>query len=293
MPYAQSGDVRLYYEEVGTGTPIVFVHEMASDIRQWEQPLRYFGRQFHCIAYNARGYVPSDVPTHDEDYLYDRMAEDIGAVMDHLGLAEAYIVGWSMGAYAALIFALRHPERCLGVVATGVGSGSPRAETAQFRETMAGIAQLYREQGSAHVAEILATGATRVQLKRKDPRGWAAWVRDLAEHSAEGMALTCLNYQARRPSLEDFEAELQQLTVPVLLVVGDEDATCVEANLYLKRVIPGAGIWMVPQTGHAPNLEEPGLYNRVVHDFIDAVSRDSWASRLSQTGGSADPGVLR
>ena len=62
MPYADSGGVRLYYEEVGKGTPIVFVHEFADDLRSWEPQMRYFSRRYRCIAYNARGYPPSDVP---------------------------------------------------------------------------------------------------------------------------------------------------------------------------------------------------------------------------------------
>jgi pimeloyl-ACP methyl ester carboxylesterase len=280
MPYAQSGAVRLYYEEVGSGLPIVWVHEMGSDLRQWEQQLRYFGRAFRCVAFNARGYAPSDVPKENDNYLYDRFAADIGAVMDHCGIDRAYVVGWSMGAYAALIFALRHPERIRGVVATGVGSGSPRAEHAHFQSMMAQVANLYRTQGAAHVADIIANGATRLQLKRKDPRGWAAFRDDLAGHDAEGMAMTSANYQGRRPSLEDFEAEFRALTAPVLLAVGDEDTTCVETNLWLKGILPSAGIWMAPQTGHAPNLEDPAAYNRVVQDFIDAVERGGWATAV-------------
>jgi pimeloyl-ACP methyl ester carboxylesterase len=155
MPFAQSGDVKLYYEETGAGLPIVWVHEMASDLRQWEQQLRYFGRQFRCVAFNARGYAPSDVPTGDDDYIYDHFAADIGAVMDHCGIDSAYVVGWSMGAYAALIFALRNPERVMGVVATGVGSGSPRAGHEHFKTMMGNVAALYRSQGSAHVAGVL------------------------------------------------------------------------------------------------------------------------------------------
>jgi pimeloyl-ACP methyl ester carboxylesterase len=279
MPYAPSGAVKLYYEETGQGPPIVWVHEFGSDLRQWEQQLRYFGRQFRCVAFNARGYTPSDVPTEDDDYLYGRFAADIGAVMDHCGLEQAYVVGWSMGAYASLVFALNNPGRVRGVVATGVGSGSPRAEHEAFMAAMANVAALYRAQGSAHMAGLLANGATRLQLKRKDPRGWEAFRRDLAEHSAEGMAMTALNYQGRRPSLEDFEAQLRAHAGPVLLAVGDEDAPCLDTNLWLKRILPSAGLWIAPQTGHAPNLEYPAAYNRAVHDFIDAVERGAWATK--------------
>jgi len=277
MPYANSSGVKLYYEEAGAGAPILFVHEMASDLRQWEPQLRYFSRQFRCIAYNARGYLPSDVPESDDDYLYDRFVADVGAVLDHVGVERAYVVGWSMGAYAALLFGLHHPDRVKGIVATGVGSGSARADVDTFRTGVAQIAAAYREKGSAHCAEFIGNGASRLQLKRKDPRGWESFVKDLAEHSAEGMARTILNYQGKRPSLFDFENELKTMTTPVLLALGDEDVACIDTNIFLKRTIPRAGVWMAPQTGHAPNLEDPAAYNRAVHDFIDAVERGAWA----------------
>jgi len=62
MPYAQAKDARLYYEDSGKGTPIVFVHEFSGDLRSWETQVRHFSRRHRCIAFNARGYPPSDVP---------------------------------------------------------------------------------------------------------------------------------------------------------------------------------------------------------------------------------------
>src|SRR5580704_9913099 len=102
MPYAQSGTVKLSYEEAGKGAPIVFVHEFGSDLREWETQLRWFSREYRCIAFNARGYTPSDVPEKDSDYSYRHATDDIAAVMRHLGVAKAHVVGLSMGAYAAL-----------------------------------------------------------------------------------------------------------------------------------------------------------------------------------------------
>ena len=68
MPYASSNGVKLYYEESGSGNPIIFVHEFGSDLREWEQQMRWFSREYRCIAYNARGYIPSDVPSDPEQY---------------------------------------------------------------------------------------------------------------------------------------------------------------------------------------------------------------------------------
>ena len=137
MPHLATDDgVRLFYEEAGTGTPIVFAHEFAGDSRSYEPQLRYFARRYRCIAYNARGYPPSDVPAKLEHYSQDRARDDIRAVLDALGIAKAHIVGVSMGSYAALHFGLHYPERALSLVLGGCGHGSPAsaASRSQFQE---------------------------------------------------------------------------------------------------------------------------------------------------------------
>ena len=98
MPTLTTDDgVKLHYEESGSGTPIVFVHEFAGDWRTWEPQLRHFSRRYRCIAYNARGYPPSDVPADVERYSQQRARDDILGVLDALGLRRAHVVGNSMG----------------------------------------------------------------------------------------------------------------------------------------------------------------------------------------------------
>ena len=107
MPQITTDDgVRLYYEETGSGAPIVFVHEFADDVRGFEPQIRYFSRRYRCVAYNARGYPPSDVPEEPERYSQDRARDDIRAVLDALGIAKAHVVGLSMGGFATLHFGL-------------------------------------------------------------------------------------------------------------------------------------------------------------------------------------------
>ena len=99
MPYATTKDnVRLYFEEAGSGTPILFVHEFAADYASWEPQMRYFSRRHRCIAYSARGYTPSDVPASDSAYTYEHFRDDAIAVLDHLKIKAAHLVGLSMGA---------------------------------------------------------------------------------------------------------------------------------------------------------------------------------------------------
>lgn len=279
MPYAKNGDIALYYEEAGTGHPIVFVHEFAADCREWEPQLRFFSRDYRCVAFNARGYPPSDVPGNDEAYGYDKAIDDIAAVIRHLGVSQAHVVGLSMGAYATLLFGLRHPGLASALVVAGVGAGSPPGHRDEFRKSSRALAEQFRAQGSAAVASEYGVGPTRVQLQNKDPRAWAEFARHFAEHSAEGSAMTMRNVQATRPSLYDFADELRRMTLPVLLVVGDEDEPCLDTSLFLKRTMPSAGLWVFPRTGHMINLEEPAAFNRVVQDFFGTVERGRWGPR--------------
>jgi pimeloyl-ACP methyl ester carboxylesterase len=279
MPYAHSGNIKLYYEETGSGDPVIFVHEYASDHREWESQVRHFSRAYRCIAYSARGYPPSDVPERDADYGYEQARDDIAAVLNHLGIRQAFVVGLSQGAYATLQFGLRYPEMARALVVAGVGSGSPPALRADFVKNTIAATEIWLKEGSAKAAENVAVSPTRIQLKAKNPRAYEEFLAHLRAHSNLGMALVGRNYQAKRPSLEDFGAALGQMTMPVLLVCGDEDEPCIDTNIWLKRVIPGTGLWLVPRTGHAVNLEEPEAFNRVVGDFFAAVERGAWPPR--------------
>src|SRR5918998_5313539 len=114
MPTLATDDgIKLYYEEAGRGTPVVFVHEFGGDYRSWEPQMRYFSRRYRCIAYNARGYPPSDVPEAFERYSQEHARDDARAVLDGLGIDKAHVVGLSMGAFATLPFGLAYPARAL------------------------------------------------------------------------------------------------------------------------------------------------------------------------------------
>ncbi len=279
MPFASANGVKLFYETAGTGYPVVFVHEFAADHRNWETQMRWFAREYQCIAFNARGYPPSDVPSNPSDYGYARAADDIAAVLDHLGLAKAHVVGLSQGAYATLVFGMRHPQRASALVVAGAGTGAWLPDREAFIAHTKENAERFLKEGSAAMAQSMGHAGTRIQLKNKDPRGWEEFVRYLSEHSAIGSSMTLRYVQAERPSLFEFKGQLAQLTIPTLLVVGDEDEPCLDVNLFLKRTIPTAGLWMIPKTGHAVNLEEPGLFNEGVQAFLSAAERGHWRMR--------------
>ena len=280
MPYATTDDsVKLWYEETGSGQPIVFVHEFAGDHRSWEPQLRHFGQRYRCIAYAARGYPPSDVPESPDRYSQARATDDIAAILDALEIDRAHIVGLSMGGFATLHFGFRHPGRAKSLVVAGVGYGAEKEQQGKFRGEVEAVAQALREQGMAKFAEKYAYGPTRVQFENKDPRGFAEFKKQLGEHSALGSANTQLGVQGRRPSLYDLVEDMRKLTIPTLVLTGDEDWPCLAPSLLMKREIPSSALSVMPNCGHTINIEDPDQFNRLVGDFIVQVESGRWPAR--------------
>ena len=271
--------VRLHYEEAGSGTPIVFVHEFAGDARSWEPQLRHFARRYRCIAYNARGYPPSEVPEDFERYSQARARDDIRAVLDALRIERAHIVGLSMGANATLHFGLTYPQRALSLTFAGGGYGSHPATHAKFQQDSRANAETIRRQGLAHFVDTYGRGPARVQMQNKDPRAFDEYLRQFGEHSAAGSINTLLGVQARRPSFYDMTDQLSHLQVPLLVMTGDEDEPSIEASIMVKRCAPGASLAVLPQSGHGINLEEPALFNQLLESFLHQVEMGRWLSR--------------
>jgi pimeloyl-ACP methyl ester carboxylesterase len=280
MAHVSADDrVRLYVEETGEGAPVLFVHEFAGDHRSWEPQVRALSRRYRCITYAARGYPPSDVPEDPAAYSQARAVDDAIAVLDALGVERAHVVGLSMGGFATLHLGLRHADRARSLVVAACGYGAQPERREAFRAESGVIADAFAREGAAAVAERYAVGPARVQFQNKDPRGWAEFAAQLAGHSAQGSALTMRGVQAERPSLYDLTDELRALTVPTLIVAGDEDEGCLEPSLMLKRTIPAAGLALLPKTGHTCNLEEPEAFNRLLERFFADVENGAWGPR--------------
>lgn len=291
MPHATVNGIRLHYESVGEGTPLVFVHEFAGDSQSWHLQVRFFARRYRTIVYNARGYPPSDVPEDPAAYSQDQAVDDLRGLLDALGIARAHVCGLSMGGYATLHFGIRHPERCLSITVAGAGYGSVPAERERFRRDAELTARRFLEEGIEAAARLYTRGPTRVQFMDKDPLGWQEFHRQFLAQSALGHALTLRGVQTTRPSVYELEGGLERMTVPTLIMTGDEDDPCLEPAIYLKRKIRSSGLVVIPKAGHTINLEDPELFNRALLDFLTAVDAGRWGLRnpASQTGSAILP----
>jgi pimeloyl-ACP methyl ester carboxylesterase len=289
MPYAGAKDgTRLFYEEAGSGTPLIFIHEFAGDHRSWEPQMRFFSRYFRCITYAARGFPPSDIPEDGARYSQAHARDDVVAVLDHLKIERAHVVGLSMGGFAALHVGITYPQRARSLVIAGCGYGAEPDKKEKFRAECE-VAAASFESNWAEAAKKYALGPTRVQFQNKDPRGWAEFAQQLLEHSPKGQALTMRGVQMRRPSLYELVEDMKKIAVPTLIVTGDEDDPCLEPALLMKRNIPTAGLVVLARAGHTINIEDPEAFNRALFEFFMLADEERCTPRDPR---SAASGIL-
>lgn len=294
---ATSDGVRLYVTDDGAGPPVLFLHEYAGDYRSWSGQVAGLKDEFRCVTYSARGYLPSDVPADPASYSWQRAVQDAIEVLDALGIEQAHLIGLSMGGYTALQLGRLHPGRLRSIMAVSAGSGSEPAKRASYLEEAKVVAGQLRTRGAAAVGAQMATGPSRIQLRRRSEAAWQEFVDQLAGHSAEGLALTVLGIQASRPSLWELTDDFSRMTIPLLVVNGDEDEACLPAGLLLKRTAPACGMLVLPNSGHLPNLEDERQFNDIARWFIRSVESGAWPtrdprSRATSTFGLDQPGTV-
>ncbi|MEX2614551.1 MAG: alpha/beta hydrolase [Alphaproteobacteria bacterium] len=271
-----SDGVNLHCEVTGDGHPLIFVHEYGGDCRSWRPQVAYFSSRYRCIAYNARGYPPSDVPEAFAAYTQERAWMDIRDVLRGLRVDRAHVVGLSMGGAAVMHFGLNCGEMASALVIAATGNGFDPADRASYWRGHDVGARRIADEGMAAFADIYANGATRLTFKRKDPEGWAEFKRMVAEHSAIGSINTALGILRVRPSGYEFEDQLGGVDVPALVLFGDRDEPCFAPGRFLAKSMPRAAMAVLPDTGHAANLEEPVLFNETLARFFTRVESGNW-----------------
>ncbi len=278
MPKVRANGINLYYEEAGSGIPVVFVHEFAGDWRSWEPQVRFFSSRYRAVTFSARGYLPSDVPDSPQAYSQELQIEDLNGLLDALKIDRAHLCGLSMGSYTTLLFGMKYSGRArsLTIAGSGYGSGQNRQE---FHRQVSQMADQMLQGGMKAISGFYCLRPARVQLQNRNPRAWDEFRNQFEEHSPRGSAYTFLGVQGKRSSITDLGDQLKKVTLPALIMLGDEDEAGLEGSLFMKRNIPRAGLEIFPRSGHTLNLEEPEHFNRSLLDFITAVDAGRWEPR--------------
>ena len=275
MTLAHVNGVDLCWEESGQGAPLVWLHEFGGDLRSWEPQVRYFSRRYRVITYNHRGYAPSTIPVAARDYSQDVLVEDLRRLLEQLALGPVHLGGCSMGANVARDFAIAHSGMTRSLILVGAGAGS--VNRPQFLAAQQAIAADLEREGMASLVRCFASLPARASFKDKDPRGFAEFLRYVGEHDAQACAHLAREVLCKRRTVGELEPQLRSLRTPTLIMAGDRDEPCVEPSLLMRRLIPHAGLLLLPGCGHTPNIEEPALFNLHVAEFLAAVEAGRWA----------------
>ena len=274
MPEIYVNGVRLYYEQTGAGTPLIFVHEFAGDMRSWEPQVRYFSRRFRVVSYNQRGYPPSQVPDNEAEYSHDALINDLHALMDGLAIDRAHIAGLATGGNIALNFGIRHPTRVESLVVAGAGAGTTNRE--QWLKGAARFADDIEHLGTDGVIANVENAPQRVIFRDKDPRGFSEFIARMRDFSATGCMHLMRNALMNRQPVFELREGIEQLSMPVLVMVGDQDEPAFDASRFVAQHAPRAGLAVFPMCGHTLNSEEPALFNQLVEDFLARVEANHW-----------------
>lgn len=282
MPTVRANGIDIYYEEAGTGFPLIFCHEFAGDMRSWEPQVRHFSRRYRVVTFNYRGYPPSTVPPDEAAYKHETLVEDLHQFIGALGISRAHIAGLATGGNLALNFAIQHPSLVAGLVVAGAGAGT--VDRKQWLVGAAKFADDIERDGTEGIVANIVNAPQRVIFKEKDPRGWASFIEMIRSFSAVGCTHMMRNALMNRKPIFELKASLEKLSMPILVMVGDRDLPAAESSRFIQMHARHAGLMVIPMCGHTLNSEEPGLYNMVVADFIAAVDAGHWGTWKAVAG---------
>jgi len=259
--YATLNGARIHYERSGSGFPVLFIHAGIADCRMWEPQATAFAEQFDMIRPDLRGFGDTALPPAP----YSGVA-DLAALLHHLHVERAHVVGCSMGGTLAIDLALEHPrlvERLVLIAAGVSGSNLGAADAALFIEI----------EEADKAGEMEAVNRAEVRLWVDGPRrreGTApASVRELVLDMNGRSLHTDWSSAESQPIDRPAIARLNEITAPALVVVGDQDLPHCLANADLiASKVAGSRKVIIQNAAHLPSLERPEEFNRVLLDFL-------------------------
>lgn len=248
MPYLTRDGVCIYYEDHGQGVPILLSHGFAASTGMWRGQVEVFQQAYRLIPWDMRGHGDSDSPADQGLYSHTHTIEDMRGLLDYLHIEQAVIAGHSLGGFLSLAFHVYYPQRVRALILQGCGPGyrNPEARAA-WNERAKRRAQTLETQGLA----VLGGGAE---------------VRHSVQRSAVGLA------NAARGILTQQDAQvidsLPHITVPALIIIGENDTPFVNGAHYMASRIANATEVVVKNAGHGANVEQPDVVNDALRQFL-------------------------
>lgn len=255
--------IEMGYDDVGAGLPIVFIHAFPLNRTMWAPQVSALVERCRCIAVDLRGFGETALA---EPVSLDQYADDVVAVMDKLGVERAIVAGCSMGGYTAFALWRRHAERVRALV---LADTKATADTDEARAKRVALIETARTQGSTAVANLQIASLIGKTAREKQPDTYDAVHRMIAQTKPEAI-VAALEAMMHRP---DSTPTLATITVPTLVIVGDEDVpTPVKDARAMHQGIPGSRLEIVAGAGHLANLERPAAFNHLMTEFVGALT---------------------
>lgn len=271
MPIARVNGIKLYYEEAGTGPPLIWVHGFSCGIRSWDPQVRRLSSSRRVITYDVRGFGLSEAPESAAAYSQAISVADLAALIEHLGIERAAVGGLSMGGNLALNFAIAQPQRVSALIIADTGAGSDNAE--EWIASSHRYAEACDRGGVEAFADLACANPLFARYIEQGPDRERFIRSCLMTHRARGIAHTAREVLCKRPTVYSLERQLRELRIPTLLIVGEHDAPCVKVHAFMASTIPGARSVVLSGVGHLSNLEAPELFNAHVQRFLDAAAQ--------------------
>jgi pimeloyl-ACP methyl ester carboxylesterase len=265
MPEVVCNNILLHYDDKGAGAPLVFLHGIAGDHLYWKGQMRAFAKRYRCLALDNRDAGQSGPAV--APYTMSELAADVSGLLDALGLAEAHLVGLSLGGMIALELAVAQPSlvRSLFLVGT-VG----RAD-AWFHATLDAYSHIRRQ--VADTAEFLvALQPWLVGHRFFESPSKVEWLQGFIRHSPCTQTIDGFFRQIEAIRGYDVLERASAVRCPVLVVVGEDDLiTPPRYAEQLAQRIPQARLHLLPGVGHSPVLEDARGFSRLLDEFLRSV----------------------
>lgn len=259
---ARVDGARIAYDDIGRGSPVVFLHAFPLDRTMWAAQTSALASRYRCIAVDARGFGQSAAAP---PFSMDRYADDVAAVLDALGVERATVVGLSMGGYVAFALWRRHSGRVRGLVLADTKAADDTLDTrARRRDLM----ELARTAGPVAVADRQIVGLLGKTTRERRPDIVNTARGIMARASVDGM-VGALQAMLDRP---DSTSTLPTISVPTLVITGDEDViTPPKDARMMHAAIPGSRLEILTGAGHLSCLERPASFTAVASEFLLAL----------------------
>ncbi len=267
MPKATVNGSEYFYEESGSGAPVVFGHSLLFDSHMWDHQVEALSSRYRCIAYDFLGHGGSSVGR--EGYSLEDEAENLHALISQWGASPAHLVGLSVGGMVDMRLALTHPEDLRSLALLDTSAEEEEAERRPQYEAMAAAA---RANGPESVVDAVVPFFFSPGFQRSNPEKVAAFKRQFIDSNIDGIEQATKAVTRRTSVLE----RIAQITVPTLVIVGGEDiATTPDKAQRLAEGIGGARLETVGGAGHMTPIEQPEQISQLLSEFLSEVDSAS------------------